>query len=242
MQNVFDVGASFELQAVIFDCDGVLVDSEPLHYRALQEVLKPLGLGHDYARYLEHYIGFDDRDAFREAFREAGRDLDGRTLAELVDAKDGALRKIVADGVPTFPGVIELVRELHSHNVLLGVASGALRHEVSAFVASLGLQDCFSILVAADDVERSKPDPQTYIKALDEVRVLGGHAVLDARNCVAVEDTPAGIQSARTAGMYVVGITNSFPRGSLEDADHIVGSLSELDHAGLIRLVRTGRS
>lgn len=235
------MGDHSNLQAVIFDCDGVLVDSEPLHYEALQEVLRPLGMSHDYARYLEHYIGFDDRDAFMEAFRESGRHLDADTLARLINAKDMALRQIVANGAPTFPGVIELVRDLSSHGVLLGVASGALRHEVEAFVAALGLKGCFSIVVAADDVERSKPDPETYLKALDGVKKLGGSTSFDARGCVAIEDTPAGIRSAGEAGLYVVGITNSFPKESLDGADHVVGSLEELDYAAVKGLVRAGR-
>ncbi len=131
-------------QAVIFDCDGILVDTEPLHYRAFQKVLVPLGLGHDYACYMERYIGFDDRDAFIHAFKEARIELATTTLDGLIAAKSTALREIIREGVPTFPGVVELVRELMHRAIPMAVASGALRHEVEAFVSSLGLKERFA--------------------------------------------------------------------------------------------------
>jgi beta-phosphoglucomutase len=227
------------LQAVIFDCDGILVDTEPLHYRAFQEVLRPLGLGFDYDRYLDRYIGFDDRDAFAEAFKEAGRVLDGGTLEELIHRKEKALQAIIDSGaVSSFPGVTELVTELAAGAVPLAVASGALRSEVQAFVTVLGLSGAFSVVVAADDVASSKPDPETYLKALDGLQRGSGNAVMRPQQCVAIEDTPAGIQAARTAGIRVVGVTNSFPAEQLTAAHLVVTSLNELSLARLVQLVQ----
>ena len=226
------------LKAVIFDCDGILVDTEPLHYAAFQEVLQPLGLGFDYEHYLKHYIGFDDRDAFREAFREGARPLNGGQLSEFMGAKEEALQRIIARGVPTFPGVVELVRELSGGGIPLAVASGALRHEVETFVLGLGLQEAFPVIVAADEVERSKPDPETYLQALSKVREHFGLAGLTARECVAIEDTPTGIQSARQAGMFVVGVAHSYSVERLEsEADYVVKGLPELNLPLLTRLV-----
>jgi HAD superfamily hydrolase (TIGR01509 family) len=226
------------LKAVIFDCDGILVDTEPLHYAAFQEVLQPLGLGFDYEHYLKHYIGFDDRDAFREAFREGSRPLGGGQLSEFMLAKEEALKRIIARGVPTFPGVVELVRELAEGGVPLAVASGALRHEVETFVLGLGLQKAFPVIVAADEVEHSKPDPETYLKAMTRVREHFGLADLTARECVAIEDTPAGMQSARRAGMFVVGVAHSYSIEQLKtEADYVASGLPELSLALLARLV-----
>ncbi len=226
------------LKAVIFDCDGILVDTEPLHYAAFQEVLQPLGLGFDYEHYLKRYIGFDDRDAFREAFREGARSLGGGQLSNLMLAKEEALKRIIARGVPTFPGVVELVRELAEGGVPLAVASGALRQEVETFVLSLGLQKAFPVIVAADEVEHSKPDPETYLKAMARVREHFGVADLRARECVAIEDTPAGMQSARRAGMFVVGVAHSYSIEELKgEADYVVSGLPELSLALLARLV-----
>ena len=214
------------------------MDTEPLHYEAFQAVLRPLGLGHDYAHYMEFYIGFDDRDAIREAFREAGRLLDDATLAELMEAKAGELLQIAGRGVESFPGVVSLVRELMEHGIPLAVASGALRHEVVTFMEALGLREAFPLIVAADDVDRSKPDPETYRAALDRVaEKLGDHS-LDPRSCIAIEDTPAGIQSARAAGLYVIGVTNSFPAEELKGADCVVERLDQLDLARLLQLIQ----
>jgi beta-phosphoglucomutase len=226
------------LHAVIFDCDGILVDTEPLHYAAFQEVLRPLGLGFDYDLYMEHYIGFDDRDAFREVFRSVGKPLETVQLLRFIDAKETALEAIVARGVPTFPGVAELVRELATRHVPLAVASGALHHEVQTFVSGLGLQEIFQVIVAADQVEHSKPDPETYVKALGEVQRHFGLPDLSPRQCVAIEDTPAGIRSARGAGLFVVGVAHSYPSEQLKhEADYVVEGLPELSFSLLSQLV-----
>ncbi|MCE5332995.1 MAG: HAD family phosphatase [Desulfobacteraceae bacterium] len=226
------------LRAVVFDCDGILVDTEPLHYEAFQRVLVPLGLGHDFKHYMEAFIGFDDRDAFLHAFKEAGRELDPLTLHSLVEAKGFALQNLIEKGVPTFPGVVELVRELAAEGVPLAVASGAMRHEIVAFVKSLGLEGLFSVIVAADEVRRSKPDPETYVCAVERLKSVHGWSSHDARSCIAVEDTPAGIYSAKSAGLFVIGVTNSFSANQLREADHVVPSLSGLSPSAMAMLLK----
>jgi beta-phosphoglucomutase len=229
------VRSDLEIQAVIFDCDGILVDTEPLHYRAFQEVLVPYGLGHDFAYYLEHYVGFDDREAFVYAFEQAGLELSSKTLTDLIKAKSMVLNEFIKQGVPSFPGVVDLVRELMDMQVPLAVASGALRHEVEAFVAALGLQDAFHTIVASNDVKKSKPDPETYLLAMERLGSVRGR--LDPGGCVAVEDTPAGIRSARSAALHVIAVTNSFSESELSEADKIVKSLSELSFRGIADLL-----
>ena len=229
------------LQAVIFDCDGVLVDTEPLHYAAFQKVLAPLGLGHDYARYLDHFVGFDDRDAFLHAFEEAGREISADRLERLIEAKSAALGELVVQGTPSFPGVVELVEELKDRDVVMAVASGALRHEVEAFVASLGLSGVFRVIVGANDVRKSKPDPETYLLAIERLRPVFGSQPLDPLNCIAIEDTPAGISSAKSAGLAVVAVTNSFPATELTRANKVVGSLSDLNFQAIVELLKARR-
>jgi beta-phosphoglucomutase len=225
--------------AVVFDCDGVLVDSEPLHYEAFQEVLRPFGLSHDYDQYLRRYIGFDDRDAFVEVFRDASRPLDTITLVRLLNEKERALQHLTAKGITTFPGAVRLVRELAANNVPLAVASGALRHEVKAFLKALGIHECFGIIVAADDVVKSKPDPETYLKAVE--RLGEGLQMRDITPmcCIAIEDTPTGIQSARDAGLFVIGIAHSYPGDQLRGAHYVVESLTQLDVVKMVGLVQS---
>lgn len=234
------IASGLELQAVIFDCDGILVDTEPLHYRAFQKVLVPLGLGHDYKTYLESFVGFDDRDAFIYAFTQAERELSPETLARLIEGKAVALEEIIRHGVPSFPGVVELVGELKEKGVPMAVASGALRHEIEAFISSLGLNGAFRVIVSADQVKKSKPDPETYLLAFERLgQVLG--CCLDPKRCIAIEDTRAGIRSAKSAGLAVVAVTNSFPANELAEADKIIGSLLELDLPGIVKLLEARR-
>jgi beta-phosphoglucomutase len=221
------------LKTAIFDFDGVLVDTEPLHYRAFQEVLGPLGLGHSYDRYLEEFIGYDDRDAFREAFRDAGRTLDALFLAELMEAKARAFMRIVARGVQSFPGAGALVHSLVHHGVGLAIASGALRHEIDMILAALGFQTAFPVIIAADDVGRSKPDPETYLSALERLGVRHGNGTAEPPGCLAIEDTPAGVASAKAAGIPCIAVTHSFPAASLAEADWVVDSLKHLNFGRL---------
>lgn len=238
LTNPFEPKYEALLQGVIFDCDGILVDTEPLHYQAFQEVLVPLGLGHDFQHYMENFIGFDDRDAFLHAFQEAGRVIEPLTLGELIEAKGNALERLIECGVPTFPGVVELVRELEKHGLPMAVASGALRNEVQAFLKSLGLAGSFCVIVAADEVKRSKPDPETYLLALERLQEAQGWTSLDPRSCIAIEDTPAGISSAKAAGLFVIGVTNSFPEDQLLGADRVVNSLAGLDFPGIVQILK----
>jgi beta-phosphoglucomutase len=236
--TILKINSDPGLQAVIFDCDGILVDTEPLHYRAFQKVLVPLGLGHDYERYLEHFVGFDDRDAFIHAFKEGGLKLSAATLERIMEAKAIALQEFIRQGVPGFPGVVELIKELRDKGIPMAVASGALRHEVDAFIASMGLKGAFCAIVAADEVNKSKPDPETYLLAIERLRLLHGSPALDPINCFAIEDTPAGIRSAKSAGLHVIAVTNSFPENELTEADMVVGSLSALSFSEMVKLLK----
>ncbi len=227
------------LKAVVFDCDGILVDSEPLHYRAFQQVLVPLGLGHDYSLYVDQYIGFDDREAFVEVFKDAGRTIEPYQLEELIRTKNTALLEIISKGISSFPGVVELVRHLSARNVPLAVASGSLRTEIESFLKALELEQCFSIIVSADDVERSKPNPETYQVALQKLqeKLSSGH--LDPKTCIAIEDTPAGILSAKKAGLFAIGVPHSFTSDQLSEADLIVETLLHINLEKLAELIQS---
>lgn len=213
--------------AVIFDFDGIIVDTEPIHYRAFQEVLNPLGISYSWDDYMEKYIGFDDRDAFREAFREAGKKLDQECLGALVSRKASLFVEIVENGVPAYPGVISLISKLKG-NVPLALCSGALRSDILPILEALNLRDAFDILVTAEDVKASKPDPQSYILAVTRLAERFPDREITADRCIAIEDTPAGIRSAMHAGVSVLAVTNSYSAERLEGAVHVTNSLEHV--------------
>jgi beta-phosphoglucomutase len=215
-------------EAVIFDFDGVIVDTEPLHYKAFQGVLDPLGMGFSWGEYVETYMGFDDRDAFSEAFRAHGRDLDEKTLRDLVASKSGIFQEVIRDGVHAYPGAVSLITSLHASGIPLAISSGALRSDIIPILAQLGIAHCFPLIVTADDVRKSKPDPESYATAWERLSRAHPGTVATPRNCLAVEDTPAGIRSAKQAGLSVLAVTNSYEAKELAEADSITDSLENV--------------
>ncbi|MDO9069635.1 MAG: HAD family phosphatase [Deltaproteobacteria bacterium] len=214
-------------EAVIFDFDGVIVDTEPLHYKSFQRVLEPLGLGFGWQNYIDIYMGFDDRDAFVEAFAAGGRELIPATLQTLIDQKALVFQDVIRDGVTAYPGVVELIQRLHAQKVPLAISSGALRSDIDPILTILGLQNCFDIIVTAEDVKKSKPDPECYQQAFDKLCNLNNKAYVKSY-VVAIEDTPAGISAARSAGLQVIAVSNSYPPERLSDAFFVTDSLETL--------------
>jgi len=215
------------LKAVIFDFDGIIVDTEPIHFQAFQSILQPLGLGYSWDEYLEKYIGFDDRDAFREAFSVTGTILDDEKLAELINRKAEFFERIVREGVQPYPGVINLVKAL-SGNLPLGLCSGALRRDIMPILDQFGLHKAFDTIVTADDVQASKPDPESYILSIKRLTEVIPPTNILPRECIAIEDTPAGILSAAGAGIHVLAVTNSYEKQRLGGATYITDSLENI--------------
>jgi beta-phosphoglucomutase len=220
------------LSAVIFDFDGIIVDTEPLHYKAFQEILTPLGLGYSWDDYLRCYIGFDDRDAFREAFGRGGVRLDEQRLRELIDEKAGAFQRAIASGVEPYAGVVPLIRSI-AGNLPLALCSGALPSDIHPILNQLGIDGAFDTVVTAADVRASKPDPESYLLAVKRLADLFPANRIGGDGSLAIEDTPAGIDSAAGAGMKVLAVTNSYPEERLAGADKIVPSLVGIDLEGL---------
>lgn len=220
------------LSAVIFDFDGIIVDTEPLHYRAFQVILEPLGLGYAWEEYVNLYMGFDDRDAFREAYRVHGRPLGDHELEQLIDRKAAAFQEIIAGGVAPYPGVVELIGSING-TLPVALCSGALRCDILPILASLGLSDAFDVMVTADEVSASKPDPASYALAVKRLAAVFPDRVILPGSCIAIEDTPAGIASATGAGIPVIAVTNSYPAERLVGARRVVDSLAGVTLADL---------
>ncbi|WP_458250543.1 HAD family hydrolase [Geobacter anodireducens] len=215
------------LSAVIFDFDGIIVDTEPLHYRAFQAILEPMGFGYSWEAYVEVYMGYDDRDAFRETFRVRGADLEDRELEGLIARKAAAFQGIIASGVTPYPGVVELIRSIRASRPL-ALCSGALRSDILPILEGLGLSNSFDVMVTADEVSASKPDPASYALAVRRLTTTFPDRQIRPNTCIAIEDTPAGIASATGAGIGVLAVTNSYPAVRLGGARRVVDSLADV--------------
>lgn len=212
-------------QAIIFDFDGVIADDEPLHLAAFQGALASDGITITREQYYARYLGFDDRSAIMEAFRDAGRAPSPGRLQALLAAKAEQFLALVRAGAPIFPGVPAFVRGV-SARVPLAIASGALRHEIELILAQAGLTDCFSALVSAEDVREGKPSPEGFLLALERLRARQANLAPD--RCLVIEDSQPGLEAARRAGMRCLAVTSSYPPEALGGADLIVGTLEGL--------------
>lgn len=215
--------------AVFFDFDGVLVDSEPLHFQSMVDVLAPLGLAFDRAEYDAVYIGFDDREVFETAFRAGGRALSRVERDRLLEEKGRAFLRHVQEHPPApLPGVMSLIRDLRRQGIPLALCSGALPSDIDPILARIGLDDAFMLRVTAADVARSKPDPESYRLAHRRLADALAPASLPLERCLAIEDTPAGIASARAAGLRVLAVASTCTSHALADADGVVPALDKL--------------
>jgi len=198
--------------AVLFDFDGIIVDSERLHWAAFNRVLETPVSWEDY---VETLIGFDDRDAFKHLFPMVGKN----ELADLIEKKAAAFQQLLeSDGAAALPGAVELIQSL-SGTLPLAICSGALREDILPILGKLGIDNAFDTIVTADDTHISKPDPAPYKLAMQKLGITSG---------LAIEDTPAGISSAKGAGLKVLAVTNSYPATALTQADSVVDSLEGL--------------
>jgi beta-phosphoglucomutase len=219
-----DFYGGIRAEAVIFDFDGVIVDTEPLHYAAFQRILEPLGLGFSWEQYVETYMGFDDRDAFMEAFKAKTSGLSAGDLQGFVDRKAELFQEIIRDGISAYPGVVDVITYIRDSHTPLAICSGALRSDIAPILETLGITDCFDVIVTAEDVARSKPDPECY--RLAHTKLNAFHRLnLPSEQVFAIEDTPAGIAAAKGAGLRVMAVTNSYPATHLSHADIIVEAL-----------------
>jgi HAD superfamily hydrolase (TIGR01509 family) len=222
------------LRAVIFDFNGIIVDDEPIHFELFQRVFAEEGIDLSKDAYYARYLGFDDRGAFSFGYREHARSLSQEKLVELIERKAVYYQEAIRNHVALFPGVRELVAGLAS-NLPLAVASGALRHEIETILTTAGLIGHFQAIVSAEDVERGKPEPDIFLKALATLNAQSTDAI-EAGQCVVIEDSKEGIKGARRAGMKCLAVTNSHPAGLLGEADSIVDSLEEVGLACLAEL------
>ena len=224
------------LRAVIFDFNGIIVDDEPIHFQLFQKVFGEEGIVLTEDAYYERYLGFDDRGAFSFGYREHNRPLSQDKLAELIERKAVYYQEAIRNHVTIFPGVKSLTADL-AQSLPLAVASGALRNEIETILATAGLIGHFKTIVSAEDVERGKPEPDIYLKALAALNQQNNIGIpIAAADCVVIEDSKEGIKGARRAGMKCLAVTNSHPAELLAEANSVVKSLKEVNLPLLQRL------
>jgi beta-phosphoglucomutase len=228
------------LAGVIFDFDGVLADSEPVHLHVFQTVLQQVGIALSADDYYEKYLGYSDRDAFVHVLRDHGRTLPDDDLEALLETKKGLFTHAVGDHA-LYPGAAECVAKVAAH-VPVAIASGALRQEIELILDRSGLRAQFPLIVAAGETPRSKPAPDPYARAFELLRARGAlPPAAEPSHVVAIEDSEWGLQSARGAGLRTMAVLTSYTRDHLPSAEVWLPSIRDVTVERLEALVASER-
>jgi beta-phosphoglucomutase len=224
--------------ATIFDFNGVLVDDELVHRDSFRDVLAPLGVCFTDEQYVERYLGFDDVGAIRAMLIDAGRKPSGAEVERLVAAKRPFYMRRAEANLVVFEGAERVVRERAARGPV-AIVSGALRDEIEFGLRRMGLDHVFGAIVSAEDTTRGKPDPMGYQICIEALSSRIGPA--PARRALVVEDSLAGIESAKSAGLVCLAVAHSYSETQLRDAgadavaprigsidDELVGALYQL--------------
>lgn len=212
--------------AVIFDVDGVLIDSYRPHFDGWRRMLGELGEEFTEATFRETF-GRTNRDIFAMLFGDKYTDAQVQAAA---DCKESLYREIIAADFPAIDGAVELIDALVAAGFQLAVGSSGPPENVEQTLRSLGRAECFAERVTGADVTRGKPDPQVFQLAAEKLNVA-------PQCCVVVEDAPAGVTAAKAAGMKCVALVGTAAREQLSQADLVVGGLREVDAEKLRELL-----
>jgi HAD superfamily hydrolase (TIGR01509 family) len=205
-------------RAILFDMDGVIVNSEPYHERAFRDIFEQMGYGGNHGMHFPDYYGRSDRALLVDF---AAKHQPRETLEQIAGWKQRHFLDILKRDEPIFDELPELVEKLAAHYPL-AVASGSGHAVINEVLAMKGLRRFFPVVVSSQDVPNGKPAPDVFLRAAELLKV-------EPERCCVIEDSVAGVTAARAAGMAVIGITNSVPRERLASASQVVATYREIE-------------
>lgn len=231
------------LRAILFDFDGVIANTEPVHLKLFQEVLRGEGLDLTESDYEEKYLGLDDAACFEAVSRDRGRELPPEKVRRLVLKKNAALLAFVQGKSLILPGVSEFLERV-IQRYYLAIVSGALKNEIQSILTAARIDAKFHLIISAEDVRRGKPDPEgfeTAVRRLNRDHVPTSEILLP-QECLVIEDSPWGIEAAHKAGMKCLAVMTSYPRERLSGADLVTPNLRTIKWEEVEALFSIGSS
>lgn len=211
------------MQAIVFDMDGTLIDSEGIHAAALTEILRPWGIEIGETE----CVGWADVDVIRAALERAGAVDDLSKVADLVERKADVMARWIGEGrARAYEGAAEAVRSA-ARRARTAVCSAGAEREVRASLGVLGVEMCAEFVVARDHVVYTKPDPACYALVCERFGI-------DCASIWAIEDSIAGVTAARAAGLKVVAVGHTTARERLGEVELFVDKIADIDFGALL--------
>ncbi len=207
-----------QFRAVIFDMDGVIVDSEPLHERAFREVFEEIGYGQNHGIDFPAYYGHSDLIVWRDFI---ARHRPSQSLVELLARKEGKFATLLKREEPIYVGLPELLEKVAAR-YRIALASGSRHPTINTVLALRGLRRFFRVIVSSEDVAHGKPAPDIFLRTAELLDVA-------PKECCVIEDSASGVEAALAAGMTVMAITNSLPAEKLSRATRVVETYAEIE-------------
>ena len=211
-----------QMKIIIFDFDGVILDSENSHFIAFNEGLKNININISEDEYYSKYISLDDRGVITNVVNDKNISVTNEEIDMIIKNKNDYFESRLIDNSKLFPGVEELIIQL-SKNFVLSIGSGANRSEIIKTLKNNNIYDYFEIIVSADEVNNPKPNPETYNRVLDNI-----NTDFNINEIIVIEDSPGGIEAAKSAGLKCIAITNTFDNEELGKADIIVSNYEDI--------------
>ncbi len=215
------------LRAVIFDFDGVITDSEILHFRSFNQVLAQHGIEITVKDYYKDYLGLTDLDLLNLLVNKGLLELDDEGIKNLAKQKEQVFEKLAQTEGRIIGGVRDFLEMLKDNSIRMAICSGALLAEIEMILEEARLRSFFEVIVSAEYVKKGKPNPEGFLLTLQRLNEKSRTPVLPSQ-CIVIEDSHWGIEAAKAAGMHTIAITNSYDAEQLSLAEKVVTHLSQL--------------
>ena len=225
------------LRAIIFDFNGIILNDEPLHFRAMRDAVAQIGIRITQEEYWEKYLPLDDERCLAAICDNHNVPLPAGERNQVLAQKSERYRQLLENDYPLFPGAAQFIRSA-SRLYPLALASGARREEIERTLEATGLEAHFRVIVAAEDFALGKPHPESFLLALKQLNATidGQSPPIQPGECLVIEDAVGGVEGARAAGMACLAVCNSYSREELARANRVVASLEEVQVEGLQRI------
>ena len=213
-------------EAVIFDFDGVIIDSEPFHYEACCIALKNINISLSYKEYMAEYLGLTDKEMFPQLIMSKGLYLSSKEINTLIDKKVESYAHLInsRNKLPFVKGVEDYILFNHQHGIKMAICTGSCKTELLPVLERFkhgNLTDCFDVIITSEDVQYGKPSPEGYNLTLEQLNVC-------ASKTIAFEDSPYGIEAAQKAGIHVIALDTSHSRHHLQPAEELISNFTQL--------------